>query len=394
MSALLRIAAFELRTQLRRPSTWVLFSLFALVFFILVAARGGAFGSADTGQAVILVNSPASIARLLLTATMLGVIVTVGIAGAAIYRDFQTGAYPLFFTTPVPPAAYLGGRWAGAVAANFVVILGAALGIVVATVWPGVDSGRIAPFAAGDYLRPLLFLVLPNLAFCAALFVVVAAFTRRMLPTYTAGMALLTCWAIAQIFASTIDRDWSVVLLDPFGVSALGRATRYWTVVEQNLAPVPYGGGVAWNRLLWLSVGLGVMLLGMRSFRFVHAPERPSTTPGDEMAPAEPPAPLHVPAAPRAFGGRSRVLQLAAETRRAMSEVVDNVWFRVLVGLALLLVFTAGTQVGTLYGTTTYPVTYQVVDLVGAMFGLFVVIIVVLMVRPYGLFGGVDIERV
>jgi len=376
---LLRIAAFELRTQLGRASTWLLFALFALVFFVVAAGNGGAFGAADTGQAVILVNSPVGIARTLLTASMLGVIVTAGFAGAAVYRDFQTGAYPLFFTTPVRPAAYLAGRWLGAVGANFVVLLGAAVGMLAATVWPGVDPGRMGPFAAGDYLRPLLLLVLPNLMFCAALFIVVAALTRRMLPTYVAGMGLLVCWGTAQVFAGAIDADWTVVLLDPFGITALARATRYWTVVEQNGAAVPFGGGLGWNRALWLGVGAGVLALGMAGFRFAHAPGRPRS-PGAgarEAEPDAPPGPLHVPAAPRSFGARSRLLQLAAETRRAVREVVASAWFWVLVGLCLFFVFASGSQVGVIYGTTTYPVTYQVAELVGGVFALFVVIIIV-----------------
>jgi len=372
--SILGLAGFELRTQLRRVVTWVYFFIFALVAFFWVAGQGGVFGAGDSGDSILLVNSPYAIGNLLQVLAILGVPVTAALAGNAVYRDFQTGSYPLFFTTPIRPPHYLAGRWLGAVAANLLVFLGAIPGILVATVWPTIDHGRVGPFHPLDYLLPLAVFVLPNLLFTAALFVTLTALTRRMLPTYVGGMVLLVGWSIASVFITAIDDLWLARLADPFAFSAVSLATRYWTVSEINGARVPLDAGIALNRVLWTGIGAAVFAFGAASFRF-----RQST--GFGAAPrwqpaGAPPAPLRVPAARRSFAAGARLRQLAGETRRSLREVVANVWFPVLLSICVFMALVVSTQIGSIWGTRTFPVTYKVLDLVDGVFGLFVIIIV------------------
>jgi ABC-type transport system involved in multi-copper enzyme maturation permease subunit len=370
----LRLAGFELRYQLRRVATWVYFVVFGAVAFLVVAGLGGAFGG-DSGDAISLINSPHRIAHLLAMLSILGVPVTAAFAGNAVYRDFHTGSYPLFFTTPIRPASYLAGRWLGAVAANFVALLGGIVGALLACAWPTVDPGRVGAFDPVAYLVPLGVIVIPNLLFTAAIFVTLTALTRKMLPTYAGGMALLVGWAIAQAFTRAVDEYWLTRLGDPFALAPLTLATRYWTLAEQNALRVPLGGPMLWNRVLWLAVGAAVFALGALAFRFRQtAGEARSVRAREpEEAPAEP---LHPRPAARSFTFATHLRQLAAETRRSIREVVANVWFYVLVGLCLLFVSVAATQLGAIYGTRTYPVTYKVLELVGGTFVLFVVIII------------------
>ncbi|HET7462042.1 MAG TPA: M1 family aminopeptidase [Longimicrobium sp.] len=374
MRSILRLAAFELRTQLRRVVTWVYFFIFALVAFFWIAGQGGVFGGGDSGDALLLVNSPYAISNLLQVLAILGVPVTAALAGNAVYRDFQTGSYPLFFTTPIRPAEYLAGRWLGAVAANTLVFLGAIPGILAATLWPTIDHGRVGPFHPLDYLLPLAVFVVPNLLFTAALFVTLTALTRRMLPTYVGGMVLLVGWSIASVFITALDDLWLARLADPFAFSAVALATRYWTVSEINAARVPLDAGIALNRALWTGIGAAVFALGAASFRFRQTTgfgAAPRRQPADA-----PPAPLHVPAGRRSFAAGARLRQLAGETRRSLREVVGNVWFPVLLSICVFMALVVSTQIGAIYGTRTFPVTYKVLDLVDGVFGLFVIIIV------------------
>jgi ABC-2 type transport system permease protein len=374
--AVLRLAGFELRYQLRRIATWVYFVVFGLTAFLVVAGRGGAFGG-DSGDAIALVNSPIRIAYLLAVVSLLGVPVTAAFAGNAVYRDFQTGSYPLFFTTPIRPASYLAGRWLGAVAANLVAMLGAVVGILLACAWPTVDAGRVGAFDPLAFLVPLGVIVIPNLLFTAALFTTLTALTRRMLPTYAGGLALLVGWAISQVFTRAVDEDWLTRLGDPFGLAPLTLATRYWTLAEQNAAAMPVDAPMLWNRLLWLAFGAAAFTLGALAFRFRQTAGEARAVRAPEPRGADaPPRPLHPPPAARSFTFRTRLRQLAAETRRSVREVVANAWFPVLTGLCLLFVAVAATQLGVIYGTRTFPVTYQVLELVGGTFTLFVVIII------------------
>jgi len=376
--SVLRLAGFELRYQLRRIATWVYFVVFGTVTFVAVAGAGGVFGG-DSGDAILLINSPSRIAHILLVLSILGVPVTAAFAGNAVYRDFQTGAFPLFFTTPIRPASYLAGRWLGAVGANLVALLGGVAGILLACAWPTVDPGRVGPFDPLAFLVPLGVIVIPNLLFTAALFVTLTALTRRMLPTYAGGMVLLAGWFVSQVFITAIDEEWLTRLADPFAFAPVRLATRYWTVAEQNLAPLPLDAPLLFNRALWLGVGVAAFAVGAIVFRFGQTAggARGVRVWHPAAADEAPAAPLRAVPAARSFTFGTRLRQLAAETRRSVREVVANVWFYVLVGICLFIVAVASTQLGAIYGTKTFPVTYKVLELVGGTFMLFVVIIII-----------------
>jgi hypothetical protein len=375
VTTVLRLAAFDLRYQVRRVATWVYVLIFATVAFLVMAAAGGVFGG-DTGSAVMLINSPYRIGSLLQLLSVLGVPVTASLAGNAVYRDFQTGAYPLFFTTPIRPASYLAGRWLGAVLANLLCFAGGIAGIVLGCLWPTIHRDRVGPFDAMAFVVALVVLVLPNLLATAAIFVTLTALTRRMLPAYVGGVALLLGWAVSQVFVTMIGDDTVERLADPFALTAVAKATRYWTVVERNTAQIPLDSLLLANRALWLGAGVAVFALGVALFRFRHAGAEGRPRDWRPAAAEAPPPALRVPDARRSFAFGARLRQLAAETRRSVREVVLNVWFPVLVGICLVFVVIGGTQVGSIYGTKTYPVTYKVLELAEGTFVLFIVVIV------------------
>ncbi|HEX8696911.1 MAG TPA: M1 family aminopeptidase [Longimicrobium sp.] len=370
-----RLAAFEARYQLRRVSPWVFLLVLAGISFLTTSMAGGAWSAFDFNR-VLWINSPAFVAAALLRASILAVPIVAGIAGTAVQRDFQTVAHPLFFTTPVRPRDYLLGRWLGAVGATLVVLTGIPLGVLAACAWPSVNPDLVGPFRPGAFLAPFAFLVVPNVLFTAALFVALALSTRRMLPVYVGGLALLVAWSIARLSLMAVDAGPAGALLDPFGNTALARATRYWTVAERNTRDVPWLGLLAANRLLWLGVGAAVLGACALHFRFRHAAEGRARAAWDPAAGAPPPPVLRVPAARRRFDAGARLLQLAGETRRALSQVVANVWFPVLVALGVLLALTIGRSTDAVYGTPTYPVTYRVLEAVQGSLTLFVIVII------------------
>lgn len=377
MTALRGLVAFELRHHLRRISTWVYFGVLFLISWVVTASRAGAWRDFDMGSELLVANSPIRIATLMLTLGILAVPITSAIAGTAVYRDFETRAYPLFFTTPVAKWAYLGGRYLGAVLANLLVLLSIPLGIIAASASPFVDADRVGPFLPLAYLHAIALITLPNVLFTAALFLVLAATSRRMMPVYVGGFGLLVGWAIALVFAGAVEADWVIYLVDPFGVAPTMRSTRYWTVVEQNRSLVPIPALLLLNRAIWLAVGAGVFAWGAHRFRFAHAAdERDLNRPSGSRRASDEAAPVVVPRAQRTFDARARALQLAATLRRSLREVVGNVYFPILVGLCLLFVLLVGGDIGEIYGTRTFPVTYKVLETLSGSFALFVLIII------------------
>ena len=169
MKALWAIAAYEVRSEMRRISTWVYFGLLFALTFVMMAAMAGTWPDFDLGSRVQLANAPRPLANLIAVISILAVPITSALAGRAVHRDFETRIHPLFFTTPVGKTAYLGGRYLGTVIVNLLVFLGIPLGAMIAAAMPFTDADRIGPFRLDAYAAPFALIVIPNVLLTAAL---------------------------------------------------------------------------------------------------------------------------------------------------------------------------------------------------------------------------------
>jgi uncharacterized membrane protein YidH (DUF202 family) len=377
MKALWSIARYEVRSELRRISTWVYFGLLFVITFVMMAAMAGTWPDFDLGSRVQLANAPRPVANLIGVLSILSVPITSALAGRAVHRDFETRMHPLFFTTPVGKVPYLGGRYLGTVIVNLLVFLGIPLGAMVAAAMPFVDADRVGPFRLDAYAVPFGLIVIPNVLLTAALFLVLAALTRRVLANQVGGMVLLLAWTVSRLFATAIDEDWVALLSDPFGQAPLRWATRYWTVAEQNTLGIPLTTALLGNRAIWLAVGVGILAYGIARFRFSQfASESQARPPQDAVEAPSLAARLRLPTPRLNFDARARWAQLRTMTRDGTRRILRGVWFWILAGLCVAFILIFATELGTIYGTETYPVTYQVLEILAGSFILFIVIII------------------
>lgn len=378
MKTLWSIARYEVRSELRLISTWVYFGLLFTLTFVMMSAMAGVWPDFDLGSRVQLANAPRPVANLIAVLSILAVPITSALAGRAVHRDFETRIHPLFFTTPVSKTAYLGGRYLGTVLVNLLVFLGIPLGAMAAAAMPWTDADRIGPFRVDAYAAPFGLIVIPNVLLTAALFLVLAALTRRVLANQVGGMVLLLGWTVSRLFATALDEDWVTHLSDPFGAAPLRWATRYWTVAEQNALAIPLTTPLLANRALWLAVGLGILAYGMDRFRFAQFARedagRPPQAAGEEAPSLA--ARLTLPRPRLSFGARARWAQLATMTRDGTRRILRGVWFWILAGLCVAFILIFATELGSIYGTETFPVTYQVLEMLAGSFVLFLVIII------------------
>jgi ABC-2 type transport system permease protein len=371
---ILHVIANELRYRFTRLQVYVYTAVFALIGFLNVQSWAGAFGSSFFGQR--LLNGPYHLAEGMSTGSMIGVLVVMGFFGQAVYRDFHHNTAPLFFTTPISKGAYLGGRYIGALIAMAVVMLGLPMGIFIGTLMPWLDAARFGPNVVGHYLWPYLIFVLPALAFTGALFLALPALTRRILPNYVGGVALLVGYLASLEFVANLDRRTMAALIAPFGYQTLQEVARYWTVTEQNTLAIPLEGLLLANRLLWLAVGLAIFGVAYARFRFAHeAPafRRRSSPPRAEPAGAGATRSMALPAT---RFRPSPWLQFLSLTRQAVLAIVRNVYFVVIVACLLLVAATGFAYLDQSYGTRIYPVTSRITDVLSFDFKLFFVILI------------------
>ena len=113
----LAIAGFEIRTRLRRISTWVYFAIFLALAMFWTAAAGGVIKSAvvSFGSGKVWINSPYAIAQTVSFLGMFGMSVIGAIMGRAVQQDFEYRVEHFFFSAPIRKWEYLSGRFAGAI---------------------------------------------------------------------------------------------------------------------------------------------------------------------------------------------------------------------------------------------------------------------------------------
>jgi ABC-type transport system involved in multi-copper enzyme maturation permease subunit len=376
------IIRFDLARHLRAMSTYIYFLILAGIAFLLMITAGGAFQSASVvmGGGKVFINSPYSLAQFVSLLSYFGLLIISAIAGKAAFQDFESNMHSFFFSMPIRKSSYLGGRFLGAMLILIAIFSGLAFGLAIATKMPFLDKVRIGPNHLLAYVQPFLVSVVPNIFVMGALFFSLAALTRRIAPVYMTSVILLVGYLIATSISSKLEDKFAAALLDPFGARAMDRVTQYWTIAEKNARLVPLEGALLWNRLLWIGVAVALLTFTYFRFKFVYAIEgRLAAAKQAAIAEAD-----FMPAAlagvtPRAIPEFSTALSiraLARLTRLGFTETVKNIYFAVIVlAGALFMIFAARTS-GDIYGTPTYPVTYQMLDLVGGSFQLFILIII------------------
>jgi len=373
---MLAIALFEARQRLKLLSSWVYFGMFFLMALLWMAAAGGFFKETFVSfGSRALINSPFSISITVAFLGCLGVIVMAAMMGRSVQQDFEYDMHHFFFSAPIRKSDYVFGRFFGATATLALIFTSIVLGAWAGTMLPGLEPDRLGPTLAAAYLRPYVQLVLPNLFIFGSIFFVMAALTRRMLPVYVASVVMLVGYIVAPSLARDLDYKTFAALIDPFGTTAVIRMTEYWTIAERNSLPVPFEGVYLANRLLWCGFALAVLLLGY--WRFVFS----STVDSRSARRTEGEAPLHLSqaAADTAeapdFAGRSLALLLCKSAWINWRESVKDVYFGVLVLAAILTLFAMSLNLGAILGTRTYPVTYQILELISAAFSLFLLVV-------------------
>ena len=373
---------FEVRGHLRRPSLYVSFTvLFGLAAWALLSQSGyfpgGGISLAGAGRGQVHADAPFALFLIITFFNVAGLLLTAGVMGQAGYRDHERNVSPLIVTCPIRPSAMLLGRFAAGLVTTAAVFAGAGLGLLAGRLWPDADPAAFGPVRLGAYLQPYLVSVLPNLLVAGSLFFGLATWRRQRLPVYAACAALVMSYLAALPLAGSLHSRTVAGLIDPFGITASMGSTQYWSIIERNENLVSLSGLYLCNRLAWGALALLILGLTVARYR-VDAAIRPRRAFGREMAadPAPPPARESVPPV-RRFDATARLGQWWSLTCVEFTSTVRNVYFIVTMLSGALFTLVVGFRtIGQMYDTTTWPVTYVVVESINDMFSVFVLVVI------------------
>jgi ABC-2 type transport system permease protein len=360
----LEIVRFELVHQLRRRSTWIFFGVFLLMLF------GETNGQVlEALESEIPFHAPLFIAESSVGMALIGLLVMAAMTGDAATRDVETRIEPLMNAAPVGRAAYLGGRFAGAFLLSALLLLTVPLALILAPfVHPGLGPELVGPFRLAAFLQSYFLLILPNAFVAVALMFTLATLVRHTLGSY-AGAAVMLMGSIltTQLVGRTMGRWDLAALINPAGHTSIAVMARTWPPADLNARLVGLGGGLLWNRLLWLGVACALLALTYNRFRYgansgtarwwqrgawrtrAHA-EVPSVSAGR--------APLAVPVVRPTFGAAGRARQVLAVTRDSIREMTTRWSWLVLPYLAFHVLVAEG-ELG-VRGTPVFPTTGRV----------------------------------
>lgn len=367
---------FELREQLRSPLLWLMAGLFALLAF-----GAGASDSVQLGGGIGNVhrNAPTVIASFLTVFTLLGMLVITLFISSALLRDFEQGTAELIFASPVRKRDYLLGRLAAALLASLVVYAVIGLGLFIAQFMPWVDPQRLGPVSLSPYLWSFAVLVIPNLLFTGALLALLATVTRSVLWVYIGVLGFLVLYGVSAALLRDLDNVWVATLVEPLGIRALSRTIRYWSAEERNHGLPAFAGYLLANRALWSVIALAMLAATFTLFKT----ERSGTAKrrwGRKAVTAATQAPraraASVARVAPTFSAATAWRQFLQQVRFDTAGVFRSVPFLVMLAFGMVNFIPSALMRDSLYGTTIYPVTSQMVTALEGSFSFLLVIIV------------------
>lgn len=375
-----RLAAFEIRYQLRNPVFWVSVAIFFLMGFGLSASDNVSFGS----PGAVNENSPFTVTlATAVFATFYLFVITAFVANAVV-RDDTTGFGPMIRATPVGRTSFLAGRFLGGLVIAILGYVAIPAGIALGAAMPWVDPETVGPNSFALYAWPFAVIAIPNLILSAALLFTLATLTRLMLASYIGVLVLVMGYLTVNIVLSA-DPSYQDVLAryEPLGTGAIGEVSRYWTAAEMNTRAVPLEGNLLFNRIFVL--GLSALFLAIAWLRFSMTERAPSRWRQRRLA-------KQAARSAKAESVRPRALTGPITRRFGLGHALATFWLRLraevmfvlkspgLVVLLLISIAFAALNLifaETIFGTPSYPLTATVITTVIGSASLFSLIVAV-----------------
>lgn len=374
----LKVAAFELRYQLRQPLFWIVTGLFFLFTFGFAASDFVHIGDTDN----VHKNSPYAIATAHMLFALFFMFGGTAFVAGAVLKDDENGFGPIIKSTRLNKFDYLYGRFTGAFLAAALCFFSVTVAGMLGSVAPWLDSELLGRFNLAAYLYAYGALALPSLFMTSAIFFALATVSRSMGWTFVGVVVFIIGYTVATSAFGKPEWEPTVARWEPFGLTALDYVTRYWTISDRNSLLPPLDGVLGWTRALAVLIGVVFLAAAYPLYR-TRAAAGAAPKASRKAAPAKPvpapspPTPRLAPRPPVSMSSHAGFSQLAARTAFDMGLIFRSVVFWVLLGLGVAL---AGgnawfvTDAGA-YGQSIWPVTRMLLPALDGGFLIFAMII-------------------
>lgn len=370
-----RIFRFEFLYQLRQPGAWATAAGLGLLTFLAMSIEQVQLGGGGTN---LDINANYVILMSALVMSWFALFLAPILVARVVLRDREEGMAELIGVTPVQRSVLYSGRFLGAWLAALLVFTAILPAGFLGTVMPWHPAEDMAPHQLAPWLYAFSVVLGPNLLIAAAFTFAVAAFSRSMLMTYLAVVALMLGSIVAGTASDHIDWGLFAALADPFGIESFIEVTRYWSVAERNTQLPELSGVLLYNRVIW--VGIAILLAVAALIHLVRKRETASRgrgKPDSDEAGKSLPTPQR-PAPYRATGASFSIRQLVARSKLEFLAVVRSLPFLILVLLGAVNVLGNATfSLDHIWDAPVIPDTPLMLDVIQNSFGLFLIIAII-----------------
>lgn len=373
---LFEIFQFELKYRAKRPDTYLYFALLTLCSSVTVDfIFEGTLGPVKE-------NAPYIIGICMSILSAFFMMITSMIMGVAVLRDTTYKMEALLWTKPIKKWEYLLGRFGGAFTVLLFIFSGVLWGSMFSLWMPWREPTDLLAFDFWSYLRPFLLVVLPTLFFGSALFFVSGALSRKLIVVYTQGILFFMLYLVSMILSQDTEDPFWAALLDPFSFQTIKAAVRHWTPLARNENPLPIGGLLLYNRLLWIGLGILVLILGYwgvdtRLIKNASAKSKAKTSSSTIYAAILDQVQLKIPSFSIKWNRTTRLYQFFHLSFFYFKTILKEPSFWAIVICGMAIIFVNSISLGTAYGVDSYPLTYVIVEeLIELSIGFFLIIMV------------------
>jgi ABC-2 type transport system permease protein len=374
------IAGFELRYQLKNPVFWVSVGIFFLLGFGLTASENVSIGTPGSVQE----NSPYAIAVAMALISLFYLFVITSFVANAMVRDDTTGYGPIVRSTSVSKTDFVLGRFLGGLLIALIGYLAVPLGMGLGVMMPWVDPETVGPGGIAVYAWHYLILAVPNILLASAFLFALATSLRSMMATYIGVVIFVLGYLITTgILGPRPEYQDILAKFEPLGTGALFETARYWTAADMNSKLVPLANNMLFNRILACIVALG--LIAITTWRFSMEERPPSKRKLRKLAKAEAVElkaaavqPILTGGTVKAqYGGASSWAQFLVRLRTEVMQVLKSPGLIVLTALAMMQTGVILFFSENMYGTSSYPLTANIIDNVRNGFQIFLLIVAI-----------------
>ena len=367
-----QIFSFEIKYRITRPATWIYLFIFILIGFLSVGT-----GSTPASEKVMH-NAPWTMAEGNIIFSFAMILVCSAVMGVPLYRDIEYSTRNYLYAVPITKAGYFWGRFFG----SFVFVLligtgfswGSLIGAYVGPVFGWVPAERIGSYGLWNYFYPYFAFSIGNLLLSSTIFFALVSFTRNVRVIYSASILLFIAYLLGNFLIRDVENHNLVKLLDPFIVNTFALETRFLTPFEKNTLLGPLTNVYLLNRLIWVGLSIGLILLTYYNFSFQKflQPERSTEKKSKDDGVKAPPLLKHV---HQQFGSFYKKTILWNLTKIEFLNIVRDNYFRaILLGGLIFLVLDI--WIGdTIYSVSNKPLTIFIMDYKGYDYNLFIFII-------------------